>query len=76
VLRQSDNDILTVVAAGVTLIETLKAVDQLKEEGVHVRVIDPFTIKPIDQGTLLQAAKETHGRFITVEDHYYQGNSF
>jgi transketolase len=73
VLRQSDNDILTVVAAGVTLIETLKAVDQLKEEGVHVRVIDPFTIKPIDQGTLLQAAKETHGRFITVEDHYYQG---
>lgn len=73
VLRQSASDVLTIVAAGVTLFEALNAHDQLKAAGIHVRVIDLYSIVPIDRATLLDSARSTHGRMLTVEDHYAHG---
>ncbi|MCK8600319.1 transketolase [Desulfoferrobacter suflitae] len=72
VLRQSSQDIATVVAAGITLHEALHANDQLKEQGVWVRVIDLYSIKPVDAETLHRAAEQTRA-IITVEDHYAEG---
>uniref|UniRef100_A0AAZ3Q5H4 Transketolase n=1 Tax=Oncorhynchus tshawytscha TaxID=74940 RepID=A0AAZ3Q5H4_ONCTS len=73
VLRQSDSDQVTVIGAGVTLHEALTAADQLASEGVNIRVIDPFTIKPLDAATIVSSARATGGRIITVEDHYREG---
>ncbi|XP_035244268.1 transketolase-like protein 2 [Anguilla anguilla] len=73
VVRQSENDKVTVVGAGVTLHEALAAADQLAMEGVNIRVIDPFTIKPLDATTIVSCARATGGRVITVEDHYKEG---
>jgi transketolase len=73
VVRQSANDALTIVAAGVTLFEALKAYDQLKALGISVRVIDLYSIVPIDRTALLASASATHGRLLTVEDHYAHG---
>ena len=73
VVRQSDNDRVTVVAAGITLHEALKAYDQLQEEGINIRVIDAYSVKPIDEETLLAAALETGNMFIVVEDHWPEG---
>ena len=73
VLRHSASDILTITAAGVTLFEALKAHDQLKAAGIAVRVIDLYSIVPIDRTTLLDSARATHGRILTVEDHYAHG---
>jgi transketolase len=73
VLRQSANDQLTIIAAGVTLFEALKAHDQLKAAGIAVRVVDLYSIAPIDQATLIASARATHGRLLTVEDHYAHG---
>ncbi len=72
VLRQSGGDVATVVAAGITLHEALKAFDELKKEGIAIRVIDLYSVKPLDEATLLDAAKAT-GIVITVEDHYPEG---
>jgi len=72
VLRKSDRDIATVVAAGVTLHEALKACDELKKEGIPIRVIDLFSVKPLDEATLLDAANST-GFIVTVEDHSLAG---
>ncbi|HEY5627396.1 MAG TPA: transketolase C-terminal domain-containing protein, partial [Nitrospira sp.] len=73
VLRQTATDSLTIVAAGVTLFEALKAHDQLKAAGINVRVIDLYSIVPIDRTTLLDSARATQGRILTVEDHYAHG---
>jgi transketolase len=73
VVRQSENDQLTIVAAGITLHEALEAYDALKQDGVLVRVIDAYSIKPIDEETLLLAAQEVGEKFITVEDHWPEG---
>ncbi len=73
VLRQSASDVLTIVAAGVTLFEALKAYDQLKAAGISVRVIDLYSIAPIDRTTLIDSARATQGRILTVEDHYAHG---
>ncbi|HSG01301.1 MAG TPA: transketolase [Vicinamibacterales bacterium] len=73
VLRSSDADVVTVVAAGVTVFESLEAHDRLAADGVHVRVIDAYSIQPIDAAGLLAAAQATGGRVITVEDHYAAG---
>ena len=72
-LRSSADDVATIVAAGVTVFEALKAYDTLKAEGIAIRVIDAYSIKPIDKAGLVAAAKATKGRLITVEDHYAQG---
>ncbi|MGW8303324.1 MAG: transketolase [Desulfobacterales bacterium] len=71
-LRKNEKDAATVIGAGVTLHEALKAYDELKKEGIFIRVIDLYCIKPIDEKTLQQAAKET-SCIITVEDHYPEG---
>ncbi|MGH7231159.1 MAG: transketolase family protein, partial [Nitrospiraceae bacterium] len=73
VVRKSDSDRLTIVAAGVTLFEALKAHDQLKAAGISVRVVDLYSIAPIDRATLLDSARATHGKILTVEDHYEHG---
>jgi transketolase len=73
VLRQSASDQLTIVAAGVTLFEALKAHDQLKSAGIPVRVIDLYSVAPIDRLTLLESARATKNRILTVEDHYEHG---
>lgn len=72
-LRSSTSDAATVVAAGVTVFEALKAHDMLAKEGIAIRVIDAYSIKPIDQASLVEAARATKGRLITVEDHYPEG---
>jgi len=68
VVRSSRDDKAAVVGAGVTLYEALSAYELLKAEGILVRVIDAYSIKPIDEGTMRKAAEET-GKIITVEDH-------
>ncbi|XP_077369670.1 transketolase-like protein 2 [Festucalex cinctus] len=73
VVRKSDSDVATVIGAGVTLHEALIAADMLQSEGKNIRVIDPFTIKPLDGETILASAQATGGRIITVEDHYKEG---
>ncbi|MEV8427729.1 transketolase [Streptomyces sp. HUAS 31] len=72
VLRAGDHDRLTVVAAGVTVHEALAAADVLAREGIAIRVIDLYSVKPVDRLTLRQAAEET-GLLLTVEDHHEEG---
>lgn len=73
VVRQSANDRVTVIGAGVTLHEALKAASKLESSGTAIRVIDAYCVKPIDAGTILKAAKDTGGRIVVVEDHYEEG---
>src|SRR5207237_586457 len=73
VVRSSANDRATVVGAGITLHEALKAADQLQGEGISVRVIDLYSLKPIDGAGLDNALHETGGRLLTVEDHWAEG---
>ena len=61
------------VGAGVTLHEAIVAADALAKEGINIRVVDPFTLKPIDKDLLIKSAKATGGRLLTVEDHYPEG---
>jgi len=72
-LRKSANDRVTVVGAGITVHEALKAADVLAKEGLAIRVIDAYSVKPIDREGLLAAARETGGRIVVVEDHYEEG---
>ncbi len=72
VLRQSPGDLATVVAAGVTVFEALKAYDELKKGGIAIRVIDLYSIKPVDAKTLMKAARATKF-LVTVEDHFPEG---
>ncbi|MBI2071223.1 MAG: transketolase [Elusimicrobia bacterium] len=73
VLKSSGQDTGVVVAAGITVYEALKAYEILKTEGLPVRIIDAYSIKPIDARTLKEAAKACRGRVLTVEDHYAEG---
>jgi len=73
VLRQNAGDKATVIAAGVTLFEALKAADALKNEGIGITVIDAYSIKPLAGDVILAAAQKTNNTIITVEDHYTEG---
>jgi transketolase len=73
VVRSSDEDAVTVVAAGITVSEAVKAADALADEGIAVRVIDAYSVKPIDAETLHAAAEATGGRLVTAEDHWPEG---
>ena len=73
VLRQAAGDKVTVVGAGVTLFEALKAADILKAEGITITVIDAYSIKPLAKDVILAAARKTGNTVITVEDHYAEG---
>jgi transketolase len=68
-----DGDDVTIVAAGITLHESLKAADTLDGEGISARVIDLYSVKPVDGETLRAAAEATGGRVLTVEDHWPEG---
>jgi transketolase len=68
-----DGDDVTIVAAGITLHESLKAADRLIAEGIDARVIDLYSVKPVDGETLRAAAEATGGRILTVEDHWPEG---
>jgi transketolase len=73
VVRSSENDDVTIIGAGITLHEALKAADTLAEDGVDARVIDLYSVKPLDVETLRAAAEATGGRLLTVEDHWPEG---
>merc|ERR1711874_626114 len=73
IVRRSDSDQVLVVAAGITLAETVKAADILADKGINIRVMDPFTIKPLDITAVQDNAAACGGRVITVEDHYPEG---
>ena len=73
VLRSSDHDDVTLVGAGVTLHECLKAAELLGGEGIRARVLDCYSVKPLDAATVHEAAAATSGRIVVVEDHHPEG---
>lgn len=73
VLRQTDADSVLIVAGGVTVMEALAAHDELAKQGTKVRVIDLFSIQPVDRDTLVASARACGGKVVTVEDHYAHG---
>ena len=73
VLRQGPGDKVTVVGAGVTLYEALKAADVLKNEGIGITVIDAYSVKPLGKDVIQAAAQKTNNVVLTVEDHYAEG---
>jgi transketolase len=72
VLRSSDEDEVALIGAGITVHEALKAADALSEEGISARVVDAYSIKPLDAATV-RAAAEATGRLVTIEDHWPEG---
>ena len=72
-VHKSAKDSVLLIGAGITLHEAMKAAVILEKSGVHARVLDPFTIKPLDQAAVVQNALECGGRVVTVEDHYPEG---
>jgi transketolase len=73
VVRSSDDDRVTIVAAGITVHNAIEACEVLQGEGTNVRLIDAYSIKPIDAQTLSLAARATDGRLVVVEDHWPEG---
>lgn len=73
VVRRDPQDRVTVIGAGITLHEALKAAEQLKAQGTAIRVIDLYCVKPIDGKALAEQIKATGGRLVTVEDHWPEG---
>ena len=72
VLKTSSKDKATIIAAGITVHEALKAYDELNKQGIAVRIIDAYSVKPIDSTTIHKAAAET-GTLIVAEDHWPEG---
>jgi transketolase len=73
VLRSSDDDEVALIGAGITVHEALSAAEALAEEGIAARVIDLYSIKPLDEQTLVAAVEATGGHLVTVEDHWREG---
>ena len=73
VLRKGEKDAVTVIAAGITVHEALKACDVLKKEGLGLRVVDAYSVAPLDGVGILREVAETGGRAVVVEDHYAAG---
>ena len=73
VVRQSDADQVLLIGAGITLYEALNAATELEKAGVHARVLDPFTVKPLDEQAVVAHARAVGGRVVVVEDHYREG---
>jgi transketolase len=73
VVRSSDADQVTLIGAGITLHECLAAADQLRDAGITARVIDLYSVKPIDTATLTEAVAATGGRIVVAEDHHPEG---
>jgi transketolase len=72
-VKHSDSDQVTVIGAGITLHESIKAYDLLKADGITIRVVDLYSVKPVDKETLHRAAQDTGGKFVVVEDHFPEG---
>lgn len=72
-LRSSENDAVTVVATGMTVHNALEAIEQLEGDGIPVRLIDAYSIKPLDAGAINEAVAATGGRLVVVEDHWPEG---
>lgn len=72
-LRYSKQDTCAIITAGITLHESLKAYSLLKKEGIYVRVVDAYSVKPIDQEMLVNAVKSCKGNIVVIEDHYIEG---
>ncbi|XP_026761454.1 transketolase-like protein 2 [Galleria mellonella] len=73
IIRESPKDRVLLIGAGVTLHEAVAAADKLKAEGVEARVLDPFTIKPLDEEAVVKHARAVGGNVVVVEDHYQAG---
>ena len=73
VVRASDEDDVAIVACGITVHEALQTAEELEQDGICARVIDAYSVKPIDAETLHAAAEATGGRLVTVEDHWPEG---
>ena len=73
ILRESAGDAATVIGGGVTVFEALEAFDTLRQEGIAIRVIDLYSVQPVDAASLIRCGRDTDGRVITVEDHYAAG---
>ncbi len=73
VVRSSDDDRVTVVAAGITVHNAIEACEQLQGEGTNVRLIDAYSVKPIDAATLQESVRSTGGRLVVAEDHWPEG---
>lgn len=72
----SKSDVVTVVGGGVTFEEAVKAAEILKKEKINIRVVDMFSVKPVDKETMLKCAKDTNNTIVVVEDHYPEGGMF
>lgn len=73
IVKQSGDDKVLIIGAGVTLLEALDAAKELEKSNIRVRVLDPFTIKPLDEQAVIAHAKKCGGKVLTVEDHYPEG---
>lgn len=73
VVKQSGKDQVLLIGAGITLYEALNAAGELAKAGINARVLDPFTIKPLDREAIVANAKQCGGRIVVVEDHYREG---
>lgn len=73
IVKHNERDVALVIGAGVTLHEAINAANSLSKSGVNIRVLDPFTIKPLDSETIISHARQCGGNIITVEDHYHEG---
>jgi transketolase len=73
ILRRSAADVATVIGAGVTVFEALKAHAELQAGNISIRVVDLYSLQPIDAASLIQCAEQSKGKLITVEDHYQAG---
>jgi transketolase len=73
VYRSSDSDQVTIVGAGITAHEAVKAADELAGEGINVRLVDAYSVKPIDGEGIAAAVKATGGKLVVAEDHWEEG---
>jgi transketolase len=73
VVRESDSDQVTLIGAGITLHEAMKAAEELAGEGLNARVVDLYSVKPVDSEALQEAVRATGGRVVVAEDHYSEG---
>lgn len=73
IVKQSPNDQVLLIGAGITLYEALNAAEELEKSGINARVLDPFTIKPLDSDSIIENAQQCGGRIIVCEDHYREG---
>jgi transketolase len=71
VVREGED--VTLVGAGITLHEAMKAADSLAQDGIHARVVDLYSVKPVDVDTLRESIEATQGRIVVAEDHWPEG---